>query len=178
MKIDYPYIPEGREILFVPLENEFMQQAKQMADENSACVWWPTGAVVVRGDEIIGRASNSGAWQPICPRVQNDCPTGEGYHFCKDVCQQTGHSELGAVDNTVELGNDPNGADLYLFGHWWCCQPCWDRMIEHGIKNVYLLDNAHLIFNRESRLKLMEDTQKRVENNETVEREETAWNID
>lgn len=175
--IKYPYLPENKQILYVPLDNKWMQEAQKIANELSGCSWWPTGAVVVKDEKIIGRASNEGKWQPLCPRVQNNCPTGEGYHFCKEICQQNGHSELGAVNNAIANNNDPGQADLYLFGHWWCCKKCWDSIIKHGIKNVYLLENAENIFCREPRLALQKELEKKTKNNERVTPEDTIWKI-
>ncbi|MBU0614216.1 hypothetical protein KJ766_02960, partial [Patescibacteria group bacterium] len=49
-----------------------------------------------------------------------------------------------------EAGIDPSGADLYMYGHWWCCKPCWDAMIEAGIRDVYVCSDAHKRFTREN----------------------------
>lgn len=38
--------------------------------------------------------------------------------------------------------------DLYLWGHWWFCEPCWNAMIEAGIRDVYLLENSEVLFNK------------------------------
>ena len=173
----FPYLPEGREILFVPLENKWMKEAKAVTDKLSGCSWWPTGAVVVKHKKIIGAGANQGAWQPLCPRVENNCPTGEGYHYCKDICQQEGHGEVSTINNVLKNNKDPQGADLYLYGHWWCCEPCWNYMIKHGIKNVYLLEDSHLIFTREKRLKLMKDVTEKLKVGGQVIREDTIWEI-
>ncbi|MBU1132361.1 hypothetical protein KKC32_03915 [Patescibacteria group bacterium] len=176
--IDYPYLPEGKKILFVPPENVWMNEAKKMADANSACSWWPTGAVVVKNNEIIGRGANSGNFQPLCPRVEHNCPTGEGYHFCNALCSQDGHSEVTSIMYAIKNGNDPTGADLYLFGHWWCCKNCWDAIIKNGIANVYLLENAHLFFVREKRLALMDEVKNKIQQGKSVSREEIIWIIE
>jgi deoxycytidylate deaminase len=109
--------------------------------------------------------------------VANNCPTGQGYELCKNICQQTGHSEPSAINNATKNGYETNGADLYLYGHWWCCQQCWDSMIAGGIKNVFLLENAHIIFNREVRLALMSEIIERVKKGEVVTKEATKWNV-
>ena len=173
----FPYLPDGREILFVSSENKWMKEAKKTTDTLSGCSWWPTGAVLVKNEKIIGAGANKGAWQPLCPRVENNCPTGEGYHYCKDICQQDGHAEVSTVNNALANDEDPKDADIYLFGHWWCCEPCWDHMIKHGIQNIYLLENSHLIFNRETRLKLMNDIAEKLKTGGQVIREDTIWKI-
>ena len=173
----FPYLPDGREILFVPLENKWMKEAKKITDTLSGCSWWPTGAVIVKNEKIIGVGANKGIWQPLCPRVENNCPTGEGYHYCKDICQQDGHAEVSSVNNTLENNEDPQDADIYLFGHWWCCEPCWNKMIKHGVKNVYLLKNSHLLFTRENRLKLMKEISEKLKNKIKVTPEDTTWKL-
>lgn len=144
MEISYPYLPEGKEIKLISEDNPFMIEAKKMW-ETSGCTNHPTGAVVVLNGKVIGKGTNAGKRVDICPRA--DYPTGEGYHFCKEVCQQVGHSEATAVKNAKDNGYNPEGADLYLYGHWWCCKNCWDIMIEAKIRNVYLANNAYLKFN-------------------------------
>ncbi len=176
--IVYPYLPAGRTILFVPLDNPYMQEAKKIAEEESTCPWWPTGAVVVRDGVIIGRGSNTGTYRPMCPRFEQGCKTGEGYELCHDICMQTGHSEVSSINNAKKNGHDPAGADLYLFGHWWCCQGCWDHMIEHKIKNVFLIDNSHLLFTKDKRTQTMLNTKARLDRGETITPIDTRWVIE
>ena len=144
-QINYPYLPEGREIKYVPASNPFMQAAKK-ATEKTGCRKQPTGAVLVRDDKILMTATNAGLLVPVCPRVVKGSKTGTDYHLCKEVCQQDGHSELMVVKKATLQGIDTKGADVYLWGHWWCCQPCWDAMIKGGIRDVYLPENAEASF--------------------------------
>lgn len=141
--MEYPYLPEGREIEYVSEDNPHMKEAKK-AWADSKCTKQKTGAVVVKDEEIIGKANNTVKNAPeSCPRDTEGFKTGEGYHLCKDVCQQVeGHSESNAVSNAKKEGKDTEGADVYLYGHWWCCKGCWDAMIEGGIEHVYLLEDA------------------------------------
>ena len=143
MKIEYPYIPKNQVIQYVSLNNPFMQAAKEMADK-SGCVKQPTGAVIVLNIQIIGRGSNAGKKQNVCPHW--DSPTGENYGPCKNICRQNGHAETEAILSSKYLTKDAN---LYLYGHWWCCRPCWEAIIKAGIRNVYLLKNSHKLFNPE-----------------------------
>lgn len=145
-EIKYPYIPEGKEIKYVGLDNEFMLAAKEILD-HEGCIKHPTAAVVVRGGKVIGRGTNAGKYVEVCPRWGS--PTGENYGPCKEVCKQEGHSEVTSIKNASENGNETNGADLYLYGHWWCCENCWNKMINAGIRNVYLLDKSWELFNPE-----------------------------
>jgi deoxycytidylate deaminase len=150
-KIKYPYLPKGREIKYVPKDNKFVIEARKMA-EKSGCTKQATGAVLVKKGKIIGWGSNAGRKISVCPRVLRGSKTGEDYHFCKDNCAQEGHSEVMAVKDAKKKKNKIEGADLYLYGHWWCCEPCWNTMIEAGVKDVYLVKNAHEKFNFSSKI--------------------------
>lgn len=179
--VDFPYLPKDRTILYVPLKNPYLQEAKKTAEELMTCSWWPTGAVVVKNEKVIGRGNNwsDGEFVPPCARYLNKCETGEGYDLCVKFCKNKSfsHAEFIAVENAVKNGNDPNGADVYLFGHWWACKACWDKMIEHGIKNLYLLKNAREIFTHEARAKLQEKFIKKIANKQKIDKKEANWKI-
>lgn len=153
IEISYPYLPENREILYVPECNQFIQAAKSEL-QNSGCVKHPTGAVIVKGGIIIGRGSNAGIKVNECPRWNS--PTGKDYEHCKIICKQTGHAEVTAIQNAISEGYNTAGADLYLFGHWWCCKNCWDRIMQAKIKNVYLLYNSWDLFNPDVNITMKE----------------------
>lgn len=144
--IKYPYLPAGREYLYVGLDNPFMQAARQ-ATMSHGCRKHATGAVAVRDNTIIASGSNAGIYVTVCPRVYKGYGTGEGYRYCTDYCEQTGHAEVMVCKNAAAKGVDLNGADVYLYGHWWACQKCWDTMIAAGIRNVYLLKDSEIMFN-------------------------------
>jgi len=139
----YPYLPDGRQILHVPADNMFMQAAKLVAETESLDVAHKTGAVVVKDNNIIGAGANGSTWHDEygCERKRKNIPTGEGYELCEG-CHPKNHAEQTAIANC----EDPAGADIYLWGHWWCCQSCWARMIESGIVNVYLPEGASEMF--------------------------------
>ena len=63
--------------------------------------------------------------------------TGEGYELCRDICQQQNHAE---VDACLKAGDGAKGGDLYLIGHYYCCDPCKKVMEQHGIKNIHIVD--------------------------------------
>ena len=83
-----------------------------------------------------------------CIRRIFKVPSGQKYWLCPGCATFKQHGESSAVHDALKKHNDTQGADLYLYGHWWCCQPCWDAMIKAGIKNVYLVDNAYELFAR------------------------------
>lgn len=148
-KIEYPYLPEGRSILYVPDDNIYIQEAKKFAKENSLDKMMPNSSVIVKDNKIIGIGVNGSDYHEKhgCYRVKNNIPSGQGYELC-DGCSPINHGEAKAIKNAVDNGNDTNGADLYLWGHWWCCEPCWSAMTKAGIKDVYLLEGSEVLFNK------------------------------
>lgn len=147
--IEYPYLPEGRCILYVPENNRFIQEAKMFAKENSLDKNVPTGAVLVFNETIIGCGANGSDYHEKngCYRVKNNIPTGQGYDLCEG-CSPKNHAEPRALKNALENGFLPKGSDLYLWGHFWCCESCWQKMIEAGVKDVYLMEGSEISFNK------------------------------
>lgn len=137
MKIKYPYIPKGKEIKYLPGNNRFMKLAREKG-EKSGCRKQPTGAVIAKNGKVVAEGSNSGIRVEICPRVLRHSKTGTDYQYCKDLCKQGGHAEAMAVADAKNKEINISGADLYLWGHWWCCEPCWNSMTKAGIRDVYL----------------------------------------
>lgn len=146
--IEYPYLPEGREYLYVPESNKFMQAAK-LAAQSHGCRKHATGAVAVKDGEIIATGNNAGTFVKICPRVYKGFGTGEGYRFCKEYCLQEGHAEVVLCNFARKNKINLNGADLYLYGHWWMCQNCWDYIIKAGLNKTYLVKGSETLFNYE-----------------------------
>ena len=146
---DYPYLPEGREHKYVGMENEYMQMAKDYAKKYRSNLAQPGAAVIVKNSKVIGIGSigNNPAHLDGCERVRHNVPTGTRYDLC-DGCGYEFHSEARAIADANLAGHDTRDADLYLWGHWWCCEPCWNAMIEAGIKDVYLLENSEVLFNK------------------------------
>jgi deoxycytidylate deaminase len=155
----YPYLPEGRQILYVPITDKFMALAKETAMKESTDFGQPTGSVVVKDGEILGKAANRAPLGHIkvlnelhkrgwCIRRFLKIKTGTKYWACPGCAKYSDHSEQRAIKDAVKNGKDPVDADLYLWGHWWCCKPCWDKIIGANIKNVYLLDTSEENFKR------------------------------
>ncbi len=152
--IKYPYLPEGKKILYVPEDHPHMQRAKGRALEHSLDDAVKTGAVVVRGSIVIGEGANGSDYHKTneCERVKRGMPTGQGYELCEG-CHPKNHAEPRAIADARTSGHSTEGADLYLYGHWWCCEPCWRAMIEAGIANVYLLERSEILFNNKREAK-------------------------
>ncbi len=156
MTIKYPYLPEGREIKYVNKDNAFMSLAEKVCKEKSTDKNHPTGAVLVKDSVIIGEWANQSALKNVklielhrkgwCIRRFLKIKTGTKYWLCPGCSSHKHHAESGAVKDAIRKGNDTKGADLYLYGHWWCCKPCWDVMTKAGVKDVYLLEGSEEIF--------------------------------
>lgn len=156
--IAYPYLPEGKTIKYVGGDNAFMRAAKEYAKEHSTDRQHPTGAVVVKDGEIIGRGANQvplkhpklkefhkKGW---CVRKILKVKSGEGYWMCPGCSSPSDHGEQQAVRDALKHEKGVEGADLYLWGHWWCCEPCWNAMIDGGIKDVYLIEGSERMFDK------------------------------
>lgn len=153
----YPYLPEECQILYVPGDNGYMQAAKEIAHEQSLDKNMPTGSVVVVGNEIVGRGANGSDYHEThgCERVRLGIPTGQQYELCEG-CSPVNHSEPRAIEDALKNTDSLEGADLYLWGHWWCCSPCWTAMLKNEIKTVYVMDNSDILFNKEAKDNLVD----------------------
>ena len=149
-QIIYPYLPEGRLIRYVNAQNRYMVLAKEFARKHSLDAVMPGAAVIVRSGVILGMGANGSDYHKThqCQRVILGCKSGEGYELCEG-CHPKNHSEQKAIKNAQDYGNDTNGAVLHLWGHWWCCQDCWEAIIQAGISQVFLLENSEALFNKE-----------------------------
>lgn len=150
--IKYPFLPEGREIKYVSANNSFIVEARAFAREYSLDSSMPNASVLVQGGVIFASAANGSDYHKNheCERVKQGIPTGQGYELCEG-CHPKNHSEQSVIRRALESGHFTEGADLYLWGHWWCCEPCWNAMVDAGIRDVYLLEGSEILFNREHR---------------------------
>jgi len=150
-KIEYPYLPEGKRILYVFEDNKYMVLAKEYAEKYRSNLEQSGAAVIVKNKKVIGIGAlgNNPTHIEGCERIKHNMPTGEGYDLCQG-CNPKFHSEASAIRDAEEKGENTLDADLYLWGHWWCCKDCWEIMIKTGIKNVYLLQNSEILFNKKA----------------------------
>ena len=158
MNTRYPYLPEGREFKYVSIQDPFMAETKRITLEYSTDHNHPTGAVIVKDGKILGYAANQSALKnkfllnfhktTFCVRRFFKIKSGQKYWLCPGCASHRMHSEPRAIKDAQKKGFDSKGADLYHWGHWWCCKPCWDSMINAGIKDVYLVDNAEELFKK------------------------------
>lgn len=157
----YPYLPDGRIIRYVPVSDPFMREAEHIRNTLSTDLNHATGAVVVLNGSVIGRGANQSALKNrrllemhkngLCVRRILKVPSGHGYWLCPGCSSFRHHAETRAVKDALSR-TAPHGtivgADLYLYGHWWCCKPCWDIMISAGIRDVYLVNTADNLFKK------------------------------
>lgn len=150
--IKYPYMPADRHLKYVPAESKFMLTAKTARQERSGDSLFPVGIVLVKDGQVVavaGNGFNRGAGtKHVCPRVVLDCPSGTGYELCH-LHDPEGHAEPMVVAEAKRLGIDTAGADAYMYGHWWACEPCWNALIGAGIRDLYVTDDAHERFSRD-----------------------------
>lgn len=160
-EVIYPYLPEGCLIEDVSENNDFMKLAKEEAKKSNDRQQ-PTGAVIVCEKKVISGMPNknplSSLWiinlhKKYCIRHLLHIPTGKKYWACPGCATNESHAEFRAVlDIQKKNIKDLNNPELYLWGHWWCCKLCWDKMLEIGIKKVYLVEDSEFLFNpRETR---------------------------
>ena len=154
-KIEYPYLPEGHDILHVGMDNPFMAQAKEAA-RLSNDQQQPTGAVIVCDGKIIASDSNKNPLtspkliklhKKYCIRHLLHIPSGQKYWVCPGCAKNESHAESRAAKKLLKDGFPDKPLDLYLWGHWWCCDVCWGNMLKLPIRNVYLLEGSDKLFN-------------------------------
>ncbi len=160
--IKYPYLPKGRDILYVPKDNNFMQMAKETAFEESTDKRFSTGAVIVRVNDgvVVSRGANNVPFtnrhlinlhKKYCVRKLFKIPSGQKYWVCPGCPGGNHHAEYTASKKLIKQGYDKKDSfDLYLWGHWWACKDCWDKMLEIPIRNLYLMEDSEILFNEKN----------------------------
>ena len=148
----YPYLPDNRTFCFASQNNLFIVAAKNAQEECSGDSLYPVGAVLVKEGKVLARAGNGFNQGPgtvhVCPRIVQECASGTGYDLC-GLHDSPGHAEAMLIQEATKDGIDVSGSDVYLYGHWWCCKSCWNVMINVGVRDVYLLENPHVEFDRD-----------------------------
>ena len=130
---------------YVDSSNQYMQEAYREACK-SGCGSRQIGAVIVKGKKIIARGHNGrGRELAPCPRVSQNLPSGVGYQLCSH-CVERNHTESDAMRNAKREGANIANAEIYIFGHWWACAPCREKVRAAGITKIYLVENAAELF--------------------------------
>lgn len=145
-------MPEGHQLKYVPVDDPFIIEAAKAREACAGDPLYPVGIVLVKDGVVVARAGNGFNREPeevhVCPRVVLECPSGTGYDLCT-LHDAPGHSEQMLIKEARALGIDPTGADAYMYGHWWACEPCWATLLEAGIRDLYVTDDAHERFSRD-----------------------------
>jgi len=148
-----------------------MQAAKQAAIDHSLTSTFPIGIVIVKDGEIISESANGNGYHEKninTPEHRYGCKrrfiskelekvgkpklqSGEGFDLCTG-CDTDYHAEARAIREATDKSK-LNGAELYMYGHWWCCKDCWDKMKAVGITKAYVVDN----FRDDNKLKAWRD---------------------
>ncbi len=122
-------------------ESVFLDLASEVCESESLDKGHPTATVIVKHDKILGHGANGSDYHAKhgCERKRLNVPTGRGYELCEG-CHPKNHSEAKAVGNAVESGrgDELRGATAYLYGHWWCCPSCYEKMEQVGIEKAVL----------------------------------------
>lgn len=151
-KPELPYEPpEKCSITYVGFKHPHMQEAFLVARQQSLDRNMPAGAVLVKNGKTVGSGANGSTYHDEhgCKRARLGIPTGQGYELCEG-CHPRNHAELRAIEDALANGHITNGAVLYLWGHWWCCEACWEAMTKAGVFQVCLLEGSEILFNREA----------------------------
>jgi deoxycytidylate deaminase len=139
--------------------NLFIQAAKQAAIKHSLTSIFPIGIVAEKDGKIIGEAGNGNGYHEknletpghrkgCIRRYLNDekekqgkpkFKGGEGFELCPG-CHTDSHAEANLIKTIEDQGkySELKDANIYMYGHFWCCKSCWQKMLDAGVKNVYL----------------------------------------
>jgi deoxycytidylate deaminase len=155
---EYPFLPANIEIAYVDANNPFMIRAKEWARIHSLDKQQPNTSVIVKGGVELGIGANGSDFhsrpeniaqygEKGCRRVFLKAPSGTMYEECEG-CHPKNHGEARALLDAQEKGVDVTGAEIYMWGHWWCCESCCAAMEAVGIRKVYVTENADRDFNQ------------------------------
>jgi deoxycytidylate deaminase len=65
--------------------------------------------------------------------------SGEGFELCPG-CSTDFHAEANLIKSVSEKFL-LDGAEVYMYGHFWCCESCWYKMEKAGITKVNLCND-------------------------------------
>ncbi len=144
---------------FIESDNKFIEMAKQSAIDYSLTSIFPIGIIAEKDGLIIAKAGNGNGYHEnnldtpghrkgCIRRYLNDerekiglekFKSGEGFELCPG-CHTNSHAEANLINEAKKINrfSDLKGANIYMYGHFWCCKDCWRKMINAGIKDVFL----------------------------------------
>ncbi len=133
----------------VGIDNQFMRLAYEVAKAlyllkryNRKAL--PVAVLVRHGKVVNVAAAGWGMHQAegFCTREDIGLHDGEGYERCP-YCAPGSHAE-----RLVCEGVDAQGCDVYVYGHFYFCEPCQEALNRAGVKDWYVLDNSQMLFNK------------------------------
>lgn len=144
---------------FVPEDHPVMQSAKEAASVHSLTPNYPIGIVAAIDDKVICIAGNGNGYheahgeaeghiEGCCRRFISQervksggekIKPGEEFDLCPG-CHTDSHAEANLVRKAAGLGVNLKGADVYMYGHYWCCGDCWEKMKQVDVGKVILPD--------------------------------------
>ncbi len=144
---------------YVESSNKFMLLAKNAALEESLTPVFPIGVVIVKNGQVIVQGANGNGYHEknlnskfhkkgckrryISQKLEQEgkpkLKSGEGFELCPG-CDYDCHAEVKAIDK-VKDKYLLKGAVIYMYGHWWSCHNCWNRMKSVGIEKVFVIKN-------------------------------------
>jgi deoxycytidylate deaminase len=154
------YFQDPKFYQLLPDDNEFIQKAKQAAIKYSLTSVFPIGIVAEKNGKILAEAGNGNGYHEAnleTPGHRKGCirrflndereregkakfKGGEGFELCPG-CHTDSHAEANLIKITRNQNNynELKDANIYMYGHFWCCKPCFEKMLSAGIKNVRTL---------------------------------------
>ncbi len=150
-----PFWDQRLKLFFIDENDELMEQAKLLQHE-STIKNHPIGCVAVKDGKIVATASNQATiinplvvkWHAtwLCVRRWLRIPTGKHYWLCPGCAQPRNHAEA-RIARELEQ-KQVGGATVYLYGHFWCCEPCSESMLKARVLSVVLPEGAKAKFGR------------------------------
>lgn len=127
-----------------------MMTARCVAEQHSLDLKQPVGVVLVDDwGNILGAGANGSRFHDEhgCERKRLGSKSGEGYELCEG-CSPHNHAEAKALDSARARGNieSVRGSSAFMWGHWWACQACIDKLRAAGVRRIVLLDRADELF--------------------------------
>lgn len=166
--IKYPFVPSNIQLGEAPIEHPDMRLAFEHAMKHqraqAASGMRGVASVLVTRDGqrlfgIAGELTNhidghddelvdDITWHAKygrCDRMQLD--GNVDYDKCPG-CRHDRHSEHSVVRKALRDGIDLTGAEIYLYGQWWVCEPCANAAHDAGVRKIYMLPKAYELFDR------------------------------
>lgn len=158
--MEIAYYQDSKWYKFVPSDNQYMILAKNAALQHSLTSVFPIGIVAVKNGNILATAGNGNGYHEKninseghikgCVRrfVSNEQEktggqkllSGEGFELCTG-CSVDSHAESNLL-KSVPTKSVLEDADVYMYGHFWCCEDCWKKLLDAKIQNVYIVEDV------------------------------------